>query len=267
VLAFWALAALAVVIQRIAQLVLDDPGIGRFRQDKWLLGLWALATPAIVWAARRFPVRGSAAVKHAALHLAAGTAFIIAGNVIIRIPLLSAPYSLGIDALARDTLLGLVRFYPAALIVYGVILTLAHRAWAARENTAAPAFVPPVPEPETSRYPERVTVREWSRTHLVRPEDIDWIEADDNYVVVHAGTRTYKGRGRISDLETHLDPTLFVRVHRSAIVRVDMIREVQPLTKGDLALVLHDTKVVRVARSRRAALTEVLGKTLGVPLR
>ena len=170
-LAIWALAALAVVVQRIAQLALDDPSAGRFRQDAWLLGLWSLATPAIVWSARRFPVRGGSALEHAALHLAAGTAFIVAGNVLSRIPLLSAPYSLG------------------------------------------------------------------------------------------------KGRGRIGDLETQLDPALFVRVHRSAIVRVDMIREVQPLTKGDLALVLHDKKVVRVARGRRAALAEVLGKTLGVPLR
>ncbi|HJU65711.1 MAG TPA: LytTR family DNA-binding domain-containing protein, partial [Gemmatimonadaceae bacterium] len=151
---------------------------------------------------------------------------------------------------------------------YGVILAFAHRAWAASERPSALAApAPPAPPVPETRYPERVTVREWSRTHLVRPEDIDWIEADDNYVVVHAGTRTYKGRGRISDLESQLDPAIFVRVHRSAIVRVDMIREVQGLTKGDLALVLHDKKVVRVARGRRAALAAVLRKTLGVPLR
>jgi two-component system LytT family response regulator len=94
---------------------------------------------------------------------------------------------------------------------------------------------------------------------LVRPEEIQWIEADDNYVVVHLGARTYKGRGRIGDLEAQLDTAHFVSVHRSAIVHVASIREVQPLSKGDLALVLHDRKVLRVARGRRAALEAALG--------
>ena len=107
-----------------------------------------------------------------------------------------------------------------------------------------------------------ITVRQWNRVHLVRIEDIDFVEAKDNYVVVHAASRTYKGRDRISDVESQLDARRFVRIHRSTIVHLAKIREVQPLTHGDHAVILRDGKVLRVARSRRQA----LGRALGVEL-
>jgi two-component system LytT family response regulator len=106
--------------------------------------------------------------------------------------------------------------------------------------------------------PDCLTIHQWNRVHLVRTVDIDWIEAEDNYVVVHAAGKRYKGRERIGDVESRLDPRRFVRIHRSAIVHVGRIREVQPLTHGDHAVVLHDGKVLRVARSRRRALGEAL---------
>ena len=105
-------------------------------------------------------------------------------------------------------------------------------------------------------------MREWNRVHLVRPSDIDWIEAEDNYVVVHAAGRRYRGRDRLGDVEARLDPRCFVRIHRSLIVHVAKIREVQPLTHGDHAVILRDGKVLRVARSRRQALAQALGVEL-----
>src|SRR4029079_17134064 len=107
-----------------------------------------------------------------------------------------------------------------------------------------------------------ITVRQWNRVHLVRVEDIDFVEAEDNYVVVHAASRSYKGRDRISDVESQLDARRFVRIHRSTIVHVAKIREVQPLTHGDHAVILRDGKVLRMARSRRQALEVALGLEL-----
>jgi two-component system, LytTR family, response regulator len=109
---------------------------------------------------------------------------------------------------------------------------------------------------------ERVAVREWSRVHLVPPDDIHWIEADDNNVVMHVAGHIYKGRGRISEYESQLDPTRFVRIHRSAIVRLASIAEIRPLSKGALAVRLRDGKTLRVARSRRDVLRLVLGTRL-----
>ena len=286
-LTVWTLLALAALTQRVTERFLRGraSGAGPFREDLWLLALWALATPAIVWAARRFPIRGGSAVRHAVLHFVAATAFIVATNVLIRLPLLLPPAEVGPAEIARGTLLALARFYPAALIVYGVILTLGHRSWAVTRarvagsdaaHVEAPSQAPVADRSEAfaserecseangaaaitpDAGPKRVVVREWNRVHLVRPDDIEWIEADDNYVVVHSGGRTYKGRGRIGDLETQLDPSCFVRIHRSAIVRVASIREVQPLGKGDLAILLHDGKVLRATRGRRAALEAAL---------
>ena len=96
----------------------------------------------------------------------------------------------------------------------------------------------------------------------VRVEDIDFVEAEDNYVVVHVASRAYKGRDRISDVESQLDARRFVRIHRSTIVHIAKIREVQPLTNGDHAVILRDGKVLRVARSRRQALGQALGLEL-----
>jgi two-component system LytT family response regulator len=93
----------------------------------------------------------------------------------------------------------------------------------------------------------------------VRVEDIDFVQAEDNYVVVHAASKAYKGRERISEVESQLDARRFVRIHRSTIVHVAKIREVQPLTHGDHAVILRDGKVLRVARSRRQALEQALG--------
>ena len=107
-----------------------------------------------------------------------------------------------------------------------------------------------------------IAVRQWNRVHFVRVEDIDFVEAEDNYVVVHAAARAYKGRDRISDVASQLDARRFVRIHRSTIVHVAKIREVQPLTHGDHAVILRDGKVLRVARSRRQALEVALGVEL-----
>jgi DNA-binding LytR/AlgR family response regulator len=269
----WTGLALAAVVQQVVERVTLGPigGPILFRQDLWLLAMWAIAVPSLVYSARWWPVRGANATRHAAWHLVAATAFIVATNVIVRVPMLLPPASSGMPALAADTLLGLARFYPAALVIYGCIVALATAAWASvqapavtpvsEEQSSGPADADAMAPPAEAR-PDRVIVREWNRVHLVRPDDIVWIEADDNNVVVHTTARTYKGRGRIGDLESQLDASIFVRIHRSAIVRVESIREVQPLTKGDLAVVMHDGKVLRVARSRRAGLETALGVSI-----
>lgn len=223
--------------------------------DLWLVALWAGATPLILRSVRRYPIRQGALARHAALHCAFAAAFILGTNALVRLPM---AFRLGAGAAAVNLVAGLARFAPTAFIAYGVIVAIGHW-WLGRVDPA------PVPEPAAER-PERIAVREWSRVRLVRPADIDWVEADDNYVVVHAAGRTYKGRGRISELATQLDPAEFARVHRSAVVRLTSVREVQTLAKGDLALVLDGGKVFRVARGRRAAVEAALEKTLGARL-
>lgn len=217
-----------------------------------IIALWALATPFVLRSARRFPVREARAARHAIVHLGIGTAFVVGTNVAIRAALLDD----GFVVLLRSTALGLAAYYPAAIISYAVLVALGHRLFAIVEQPA-PAVAPPC-----EIDAERLVIREWNRVHFVALDDIEWIEAANNHVVVHAAARTYKGRERISDVEARLDARRFVRVHRSALVHVAKIREVQPLMRGDQAIVLKSGTVVRVARSRRQALSEVLGVSI-----
>ncbi len=86
---------------------------------------------------------------------------------------------------------------------------------------------------------------------VVDADQIDWIEAADYYVSIHAGGAAHLLRETMDDIERQLDPRRFFRVHRSAIVNVDRVREVHPMFRGDCALVLADGTRLKLSRSRR----------------
>lgn len=125
-------------------------------------------------------------------------------------------------------------------------------------DEAAPA--PPARRP--GRWLERLLVRTQDRALFVRVSDIDWIEAADYNIHIHTSERTYTTRETLSGLAEKLDPRRFVRVHRSTIINVDRLREVQPYFHGAYVLTLHDGTEVRLSRSRRRALEEALGQSI-----
>ena len=79
----------------------------------------------------------------------------------------------------------------------------------------------------------RFTVRDGERYVLIRVADVDWAEASANYVRLHVGPRTFQMRTTMSELERQLDPAQFTRIHRSAIVNLDRIREIRPEWHGE----------------------------------
>ena len=89
------------------------------------------------------------------------------------------------------------------------------------------------------------------KTVVVDAQQIDWIEAADYYVSLHAGSASHLLRQTMDEIEKQLDPQQFFRVHRSAIVNIDRVREIHPLFRGDCALVLADGRRVKLSRSRR----------------
>jgi two-component system LytT family response regulator len=103
----------------------------------------------------------------------------------------------------------------------------------------------------STNWLERVAIDIGPRTFLLRVADADWIEAADNYVRFHAGGKTYPYRITLSGLEAQLDPTRFVRVHRSAIVNIDRIKELTRHAPGDGTLVLRDGTTLRLSRTYR----------------
>ncbi|HYU17008.1 MAG TPA: LytTR family DNA-binding domain-containing protein [Candidatus Acidoferrum sp.] len=97
----------------------------------------------------------------------------------------------------------------------------------------------------------RFVVRERDRSVFVAASAVDWIEAADDYVVLHAGAETHLVRERLVELEKRLDPEQFARIHRSTIVNIERVRELHPLFRGDSILVLADGTRLRLSRSRR----------------
>ncbi|HEX7090853.1 MAG TPA: LytTR family DNA-binding domain-containing protein [Longimicrobiales bacterium] len=105
---------------------------------------------------------------------------------------------------------------------------------------------------------ERFLVRQRGRMRLVRAAEVDWIEAADNYVRLHVDKESLLARATLAEVEKRLDPTKFARVHRSAIVNLDAIRELRPWSHGDALLVLRSGAEVRLSRRYRDRLPGVL---------
>jgi two-component system LytT family response regulator len=109
-------------------------------------------------------------------------------------------------------------------------------------------------------YLERLVIKAAGRIYFLDTSDIDWIEAEGNYVSVHSGKKTHLLRETISSLEAQLDPKKFVRIHRSSIVRLDFIQELQPWFHGEYRVILQDGTQLTLSRNHRDKLQEALGK-------
>jgi two-component system, LytTR family, response regulator len=108
-------------------------------------------------------------------------------------------------------------------------------------------------------HPERLAVQSGSRSVLVPVSEIAWFEAEGKYVRLHAGERTYLLRDSMRRLESVLDPRQFLRIHRSIIVNVERIREVEAYFRGEYILFLRDGTQLRSGRSYRRAVQRLLG--------
>lgn len=106
---------------------------------------------------------------------------------------------------------------------------------------------------------DRLVVKESGRLVFVRVDEVDWIEADGNYVRLHCGAASHMLREALGALESRLDPNRFVRIHRSTVVNLDRIREIQPLFHGEYRVVLEDGTRLTLSRGYRDRLTRFGG--------
>jgi two-component system, LytTR family, response regulator len=108
------------------------------------------------------------------------------------------------------------------------------------------------------KYLKRLIVKAAGRTIFLLVEEIDWIEAAGNYLRLQAGKESYMIRERMSQMESKLDPDKFVRIHRSTLVNIDRIKELQPLFNGDQLVILRDGKQLTMSRTYRERLMSIL---------
>ena len=90
------------------------------------------------------------------------------------------------------------------------------------------------------RRQARVVVKTGGKVIFLKAEDIEWVEAAGNYVKLHVNGESFLYRESMKNMESRLDNELFVRIHRSAIINVDRIRELQPWFHGEYVVILHD---------------------------
>jgi two-component system, LytTR family, response regulator len=114
--------------------------------------------------------------------------------------------------------------------------------------------------PEVARNKnERLTVKVDGKVVFLRPEEIRWIEAADNYVILHVAARRMMVRETLSSIEERLGATTFARVNRSAIVNIEQVQELHPTFHGDYTVVLRDGTQLPLSRSLRGKLGRFSG--------
>lgn len=122
-----------------------------------------------------------------------------------------------------------------------------------KNRRAAPARTAP------AHYLDRIAVKSVGRIDYVATAQIDWIETAGNYLSLHCGNDTHLVRETMSQIETQLDPKIFLRIHRSTIVRIDAVQSVEPLFNGDRAVTLRNGTELTLSRSYRDTAKTVFG--------
>lgn len=109
-------------------------------------------------------------------------------------------------------------------------------------------------------YPQRLVLKTAGRVYFIKTSDIDWIEAAGNYVKLHIGKDAHLLRETMNNTEAKLDPEKFLRIHRSSLVNIDSIKELNPLFNGDYLVILQDKTELTLSRNYHDRLRELFEK-------
>jgi two-component system LytT family response regulator len=108
------------------------------------------------------------------------------------------------------------------------------------------------------KYLERLVIKSAGRISFLSAEEVDWMEAADNYVELHAGREAHLVRDTMNALETKLDPAKFLRIRRSTIINIGCIKELKPLFRGEYVIILKNGKELTSSRRYRNNLGRLL---------
>jgi len=205
--------------------------------------------PAIYWAHRRWPLMGHA--RNLAVHALGSVVFCVA-HVVAMVALRMVLYPLVVGrAYTYGALLDRLLYeYGKDVVTYAILSasTIAFAQFLVRREEAKPPEPPPPPPAQPL---ERFAVRKRGKEILLAVGDIAWIEAAGNYAVLHVGGQTYEVRSSLTKLEAELDPRRFVRVHKSYMVNIAHVREVEPWMSGDWRIRMDDGAEVSLSRRYR----------------
>jgi len=211
--------------------------------------LGGAATPLVLYMTRRFPVAGGQRWRHASLHALtmAGLAF-----ALIVASCFAAVWGFGHRLLPSVAYVMQELTSNWALLVFALtcLTAIAHAA-RAHSLPAQPQAPAVVEQPFSS-----VLVTSRGRREWIAIADVDWIESQGNYVMMHAGGRNHWVRQTLSRFEAQLDRERFVRIHRRTIVALDRISEILAEGNGDASVRMQDGRTLRASRQYRKLLRD-----------
>ncbi|MFP3939822.1 MAG: LytTR family DNA-binding domain-containing protein [Acidobacteriota bacterium] len=228
--------------------------------------LWGLLAPVIVVLSRRAPVSEIRWIPNLLVH---GLAAIVLTGVHSTLAILVSAVTEGLRSETFwQAVQGLaVKKAALSLLIYGAVAGAAHavllhrRFQDGRGSEGYPrARGRAAPEPRISGPARRLLLRSRGRERFLDVARIDRIEAEGNYVRIHAGGETWLERRTLRSLEAQLDPSLFLRVHRSHLVNLDRVDRIEPRFQGGYAVVLRDGTSLRLSRTYRKRLAERIGR-------
>ena len=132
--------------------------------------------------------------------------------------------------------------------------------WRVRRFVEGKGATRPAGSNGVRRWRERFAVRVRGEVVFIKVSSIDWIAGAGNYVRLNAGAQSHLLRESLQNIAAELDPAVFLRVHRSAIVNIERVRKLVPASDGSLSIILHDGTAVPLGPTYRAALEEALGE-------
>jgi two-component system, LytTR family, response regulator len=122
---------------------------------------------------------------------------------------------------------------------------------------------PPAAEgPESAAPSDRILLKSGGEIYFLKADEIDWIEAEGDYMKFHAAGRTHLLRETMGHLEQRLDANRFIRIHRSTIVNIDRVKKLSPSFAGEYAVILHDGTKLKLSRGYHERLQKLLSNAL-----
>lgn len=214
--------------------------------------------PALVWFTRRVPLHADTWRRALPWYLLASLAWSVlhVGGMVALRKLIYAAQGEHYDfspwwwEFGYEYLKDIRSFATMVLLIEGYRL-LVRRMQGEASVLQAPDDAPAV---ERIERPERFLVRKLGKEFLIAAADVEWLQAQANYVNLHVRGRDYPLRTTMAVIESQLDPTRFVRVHRSHIVNLDCIDQIEPLDTGDARITMRDGTAIPCSRRYRGAL-------------
>lgn len=212
----------------------------------------------VVWFTRAWPFRWEGVAKWLGIHLLASVVYSIA-HVGLMVAMREVAYALAGEGYSFGPWVGELFYeYLKDVRTYiGLVFLIEGYRFVLRRLSGEARWLDSRddrPEPPQPR-PDRFLVKMLGREFLVPAEDIDRAQAAGNYVNLVVGRREYPLRSTMKDLVDRLDPALFRRIHRSHIVRLDCISEIEPLESGDARVTLENGTVLPCSRNYRSELS------------